>query len=140
MRHQSIVFLSSGDPNGEAEALARLCSSVAGARERLQLLYVGEHHVTGFGATIAHGHIANDMQVRQEIFPLLKRSCARSDIPPGCINVRLGDHTLVIEKFISERDIDLLAVTSRFAAEHRGTISDLAPLLNIRNCQLYVTP
>lgn len=69
MSYQSVLFVSSADQVGDSEALRNLCDTFGEARDTLQLLYVGEHHVTGFGATIAHGHIANDMQIRQEIFP-----------------------------------------------------------------------
>ena len=138
MAYQSVLFVSSADQVGDAQALAHLCGTFGEARDTLQLLYVGEHHVTGFGATIAHGHIANDMQIRQEIFPQLKLICDRSGIPPGRINTRLGDRIQAIERFIGEYNIELLALAGSFVAAYPGTVRELIQLLGQRHCELYV--
>jgi hypothetical protein len=137
--YQAIVYIASGEEVADHAALTRLCRSFVNAQEKLHLLYIAEHHVTGFGSMTARHHIANDMQIKQEIFPRLKVICERLDISSERIDIRFGNRALVIERFVQDREIDLLAIGAGMLASNKSVVKLLTGLIERRACDLHVT-
>lgn len=135
MGYQKVLFIASGDASADGAALARLCRSLMEASEKIYLLYVGEHHVTGFGSMTARHHIANDMHLKQEIFPRLKGICDRLCIPADHIAIRFGNRARVIEQFVREREVEMLAVSGEANA---GLMKVCTQLLEACHCDLHV--
>ena len=136
--YKAILFIASGDDGADGAALSKLCRSFIDARAKLYLLYIGEHHVTGFGAMTARHHIANDMQIKQEMFPRLKRIGEDLSIPADRICIRFGDRALTIERFVQEKNVDMLAIGSEWVAENSSVIKLFTKLLVHCECDLHV--
>jgi hypothetical protein len=139
MGYQKVLFIASGDDNADGAALARLCRALMEASEKIYLLYIDEHHVTGFGTMTASHHIANDMQIKQEIFPRLKRICDSLCIPTDHIAIRFGNRARVIEQFVQERGVEMLAISCLLASDTR-LMKRFSPLLEACQCDLHVMP
>ena len=138
MGYQYIVFVASGDADADGAALDRLCGSFVDAARKLHLLYIGSHHVTGFGTVTARHHIANDMQVKQEMFPQLKRLCLDRGIATDRIHIEVGDPALVIERYTRDHKIDLLAISAATDAGNTGLVKLLTKLLGVYHCDLHI--
>lgn len=138
MGYQSIVYIASGESGVDRAALDRLCRSFVDAADKLHLLYIGSHHVTGFGSVTARHHIANDMQVKQEMFPLLKRLCVERGISTDRIHIEIGDPALTIERYTRDHNIDLLVISAASQAGNAGLVKLLTRLLGIYHCDLHI--
>lgn len=139
MAYNSILMISSGDDQADGATLTKLCRSFVDAHKKLYLLYIGEHPVTGFGSMTARHHIANDMQIKQEMFPRLKRLCEHWSIPPDRIFIRFGNRSLAIERFVEEHCIDMLAIGSGLVAGKPRLVKTLTRLLEQADCDLHIT-
>ena len=131
--YRTILFLSGHDSERDETALKKLARHYVGANTAVYLLNVAAHHVTGFGEGTARGHIANDMQTKQEVFPQLKALCEQFGIPLNHIHIELGEPLAVIERCVRELGIELLVV----APAASGGQSKLAPLLDSCPCDLH---
>ena len=124
--YRTILILTGPDPERAEGALKKLTRHYMDASTAVYLLCVAAHHVTGFGEATARGHIANDMQTKQEVFPQLKALCEQFGIPLNHIHIELGEPLAVVERCVRELGIELLVVAPAAA----GGQSKLAPLLD----------
>lgn len=137
MVYRTIAYMAHGDLERDAHPLAKLRAAFPGAA--INILYVGARHVTGFGGVTAHNHIANDMQVRQELYPVLKDLCDAQGLPHSNIHICLGEAPQIIERFVVEHQVELLAVGDGASAAHSSpSLKALLELLASCGCDLYV--
>ena len=131
--YRTILFLTGNDAERDQSALKKLTRHYVDESTAVYLLYVAAHHVTGFGEGTARGHIANDMQTKQEVFPQLKVLCEQFGVPLNHIYIELGEPLAVIERCVREQGIELLVI----APGASGGQSKLAPLLDSCPCDLH---
>lgn len=132
--YRSILFLASSEPDSDTVALRKLTQAFVGPGASVFMLYVAAHHVTGFGDATARGHIANDMQIKQEVFPRLKLLCERYEIPSRHIHIEVGDPVPTIERYVRDHGIELLVIS----AAHQSANGKLIPLLDTCPCDLHI--
>ena len=83
-------------------------------------------------------HIANDMQIKQEIYPRLKQLCEEFSIPANRIHILLGDPAQTIEHFVREHDVDLLALSATGGAKNGTLVNLIDKLLGACECDMQV--
>ena len=132
--YRTILFLVSNDSGSDEVALRKLHKVFVTPSTAVYMLYVAAHHVTGFGHATARGHIANDMEIKQQHFPRLKTLCERYDIPPKHIHIDVGEPLAIIERYVRELGIEMLVVFAPKQADY----SKLVPLLENCPCDLHI--
>lgn len=138
MAYQSVLFLASGDDVEDARAFSRLCADLVKPRVEMHIMYVGEHHVTGYGDGTARHHIANDMQIRQQLFPHFKSLCAGHGLTGSHIHIEFGDPLPIISRFIGEHSIELLVMGVNPERKSSALAKLVASLIPECRCDFHV--
>ena len=132
--YRTILFLVGSEASSDEPALRKLSQAFMGPNAAVYLLSVSAHHVTGFGDATARGHIANDMQIKQENFPRLKAICEHYQIPLNHIYIEVGEPLAIIARNVRELGIELLVVSAPAQSDY----SKLVPLLESCPCDLHI--
>lgn len=138
MAYRSIAFIPTGERQSDGVPLHQLCRGLVEDVCGVHLLYVGVHHVTGFGSMTARNLIANDMQIKQEIYPVLKELCGEENIPASNIHICFGDAADCIESFVADYEVDLLALGANSRGVTSRQLKLLTGILNSSDCDLLV--
>lgn len=80
--------------------------------ERIHLIHACEHPITGYGETTGRNHQVTESQIRQEVFPELKRIAESNEIPQENIHIPFGKPADAIHDLCDELKADLIVVGS----------------------------
>ncbi len=115
MRYNNIIVAV--DLSDESEQLIQQADEINRQyfQAEMAIIHVSDQHVTGYAAGMGSGHIANEMQLRQEIFPQLRQICERSGIPGSQIHILIGEVAEKLQEYVAEKACDLIII-----AGHKG--------------------
>ncbi len=80
--------------------------------ERIHLVHACEHPITGYGETTGRNHQVTESQIRQDVFPELKRIAEKHEIPQDNIHIPFGKPADAIHTLSDELEADLIIVGS----------------------------
>ncbi len=101
------------DLSDESEAIVTKALKLAQHdTERIHLVHACEHPITGYGETTGRNHRVTESQIRQEVFPELKRIAENHEIPQDNIHIPFGKSADTIHDLCEELKADLIVVGS----------------------------
>ncbi|WP_101758847.1 universal stress protein [Oceanicoccus sp. KOV_DT_Chl] len=92
--------------------LKKACEIAKTYNADVSVIHVCDAHVTGYGEATAKHHIANDMQIKQQCFPLIKSMLQQVDSEHVKTELLFGRPADVIHQFAEQKDCDLIVVGS----------------------------
>lgn len=105
---------------------------------RLSAVHVCEHHVTGYGDTTAQNHIANDMQEKQQAYPLFKALLERAAIDEGHAQLLVGRPADSIHQYAEQQNCDLIVVGSHGYSGVKALLGSTAhKIVHGAQCDIY---
>jgi nucleotide-binding universal stress UspA family protein len=79
-------------------------------RAEVSIVHVCEPHVTGYGELMGKNHLANEMQIRQSLFPQLRLVAKKYGIPGNRIHILFGKVAESLFYFTEERNSNLIII------------------------------
>lgn len=136
--YQSVLFISSGDEDHDAQAMEKLYECMANDETDVHLMFIGAHHVTGYGSQTALHHIANDMHIRQELFPKLKALGEPYGIRGSQIHIEFGEPVPVVSQFVREQKTGLVVLAHNPELKNASLAKLVAALIPACHCDFHV--
>lgn len=104
----------------------------------MTVLHVGEGHVTGYGEGTSNHHIANEMQVKQSLFPKLRALITAAALEEHDTQVLCGRPADVIHGYVHSHDCDLVVVGSHGYSGVKALLGSTAnKVLHGASCDVY---
>lgn len=104
----------------------------------LTVLHVCKGHVTGYGAITSRNHIANEMEVKQALFPRLKQLVEGSGISEAEHKLLFGRPADVIHKYVDEHQCDLIVTGSHGHTGVKALLGSTAnAIIHGARCDVY---
>ncbi len=117
-------------------ARAKETANACGAA--LTVLHVCRRHVTGYSTSTSQKHMANEMEVKQALFPRLKQLLADSGVPSAEHKLLFGHPADVIHNFALEHDCDLIVAGSHGRTGVKALLGSTASaIFHGASCDVY---
>ncbi len=105
--------LAAVDLSSNSMAVVRRAREIAKLNgARITVLHVCEGHVTGYGSLTSRHHIANEMEIKQHLFPLLSQLVDEAGLRTADKKLIFGRPADSIHKYVDEHDCDLIVTGS----------------------------
>ena len=75
---------------------------------KIHLIHTSEHPITGYGELTGKNHCATETQIRQEIYPALKKLSEKYSIPYKNLHIKFGCPADAIHEFAKQIGADLI--------------------------------
>ena len=92
--------------------LQRALRLVGGHRQRLHLVHVCEHPITGYGELTGKNHMVTEVQIRQGVYPRLEAIGREFDLPQQNLHIAFGRAADVIHTLAQTLESDLIVIGS----------------------------
>lgn len=104
---------------------------------RLRVIHCEERRVTGYTGT-AHNRLGSEMELKQEVFPLLKQSLTAAGIELAALDFRFGHATDEIVAAAEEKGADLIVLGSHGSGGVRALLgATVNAVLHSSPCDVY---
>ena len=90
------------------QVVAGALRAVAGKAERVHLIHVCEHPITGYGEAMTSNHRVNENQIKQGVYPILEHLANDNNIPLAQIHIEFGRPATVIHETALSLKADLI--------------------------------
>lgn len=129
--------LAAIDTSAMAPSILRRARALLGAGGVLQVIHVEERPVTGYGAG-PHNRLGRDMELKQEVFPVLKGHLDAAGIPVSALLFRFGRASREIVDVALEGGSDLIVLGSHGSGGVRALLGSTAhAVLHHAPCDVY---
>lgn len=139
--YQRILIALSLEEPEDALQLARKARNISPSAE-LHLAHIEEHPITGFGELTGKNHQVNEVQIRQQVFPQLKRIGESLKIPVTQLHIAFGDPAPTILSLTKTLGCDLLVIghhkSSGLATLFRTTAGDIVNEARVDTLAIYL--
>ena len=104
----------------------------------LTVLHVCKGHVTGYGAMTSQNHVANNMEVKQALFPRLKQLLDDSGALDAEHKMLFGRPADMIHMYAAEHHCDLIVAGSHGHTGVKALLGSTArAIFNGASCDVY---
>tara|TARA_B100000809_G_scaffold259235_1_gene303865 strand:+ start:2784 stop:3212 length:429 start_codon:yes stop_codon:yes gene_type:complete len=77
-------------------------------QSQVHLIHTTEHPITGYGELTGKNHCATENQIRQKIYPKLKKLSEKYGIPCKNLHIKFGSPADTIHQFAEQIEADLI--------------------------------
>lgn len=130
----AVVDLSDSSRN----VIARAKETAEACGAALTVLHVCIGHVTGYSALTSQKHMANEMEVKQALFPRLKQLLEDAGVPEAEHRLLFGHPADVIHSYALEHDCDLIVAGSHGRTGVKALLGSTAnAIFHGASCDVY---
>lgn len=124
--------------NNSLEIIARAKEMAEDFGADLTVLHVCRGHVTGYGTLTSQNHMANEMEVKQTLFPRLKQLVEDSGAVGAEHKMLFGRPADLIHKYVAEHHCDLIVVGSHGHTGMKALLGSTAnAIVHGASCDVY---
>ena len=133
--YRHVVVAVDLSPN--TSVVLRAASEYRKLGARVSVVHVSQGHVTGYGEVTSSHHIANEMQVKQSLYPSLKRYVEDAGLSANEMHLLIGSMAETLHKFVQDQDADLLVMGSHGASAMSSLLGGkVHAVINAADCDV----